>query len=144
MPLLLLSGFILWIIRNSLTQLLGRCLLTETLWHLLMGKAVAVFKTEYPECLWVTIIILGLQGIIWMEIGNCTHMLWFNENRSEALWWSTSREKKLGMLSIDCARNMIAAVKCLPFEHLPRISHSIQCFIMISLKIRRLKGVHSM
>lgn len=63
-----------------------------------------------------------------MNIGNCTHMLRCNENRSEALWLGTCRDKILCKLSKDCARKMTAAVKCLPFEELHLTSHSIQCF----------------
>ncbi|KAL7861685.1 hypothetical protein SRHO_G00131260 [Serrasalmus rhombeus] len=43
-------------------------------------------------------------------------------------------ESKVSTLSTDSARNMIAAVRHLPFKHLPCIAHSIQRTVTVSLQ----------
>lgn len=52
-------------------------------------------------------------------------------------------ERKVSTLSTDSARNMIAATRHLPFEHLPCIAHSIQRTVTVSLQNSAFDGALS-
>lgn len=42
-------------------------------------------------------------------------------------------EEKITTVGTDCARNMIAAARILPFEHMPCVAHILQRCITVSL-----------